>query len=94
MDGGTSPLSDTITAVIKFWLTKAKEGDCHAYPTEPRGSITFGASSKRRRGHPYETNVKRGVRVVRGDKELLEKLGRNDLCPCGSHRRFKTVLPA
>ncbi len=38
MDGGTSPLSDTITAVIKFWLTKAKEGDCHAYPKEPRGS--------------------------------------------------------
>ena len=24
-----------------------------------------------------------------GDKELLEKLGNNDLCPCGSGRRFK-----
>jgi hypothetical protein len=33
--------------------------------------------------------VKRGERVVHGDKELLEKLGRNDLCPCGSGRRFK-----
>jgi hypothetical protein len=30
MAGGASPLSDTITAVIEFWLTKAKEGDCHA----------------------------------------------------------------
>jgi len=34
--------------------------------------------------------VKRGPRSVRGgDKELLEKLGDNDLCPCGSGRRFK-----
>jgi len=26
---------------------------------------------------------------VRADKELIEKLGRNDLCPCGSGKRFK-----
>jgi hypothetical protein len=26
---------------------------------------------------------------VHGEKELLEKLGRNDLCPCGSGRKFK-----
>jgi len=38
--------------------------------------------------------VKRGRRFVHGDKELVEKLGRNDPCPCGSTRRFKTVLPA
>ncbi|MGH2442384.1 MAG: SEC-C metal-binding domain-containing protein [Chloroflexota bacterium] len=25
---------------------------------------------------------------MHGDKELHEKLGRNDLCPCGSGRRF------
>jgi len=25
------------------------------------------------------------MRIVHGDKELMEKLGRNDLCPCGSH---------
>jgi uncharacterized protein YecA (UPF0149 family) len=31
---------------------------------------------------------------VRGNKELLEKLGRNDLCPCGSRRRFQTLLHA
>jgi uncharacterized protein YecA (UPF0149 family) len=37
--------------------------------------------------------VKRGIRVVHGDKELMEKLGRNDLCPCGSRRRFQALLP-
>jgi uncharacterized protein YecA (UPF0149 family) len=51
-------------------------------------------TSKRRRGFPSETNVKRGVRVVHGDKELMEKLGRNDPCPCGSGRRFQEVLHA
>jgi uncharacterized protein YecA (UPF0149 family) len=45
--------------------------------------------SKRRKGFPSETKVKRGERVVRCDKELIEKLGRNDLCPCGSGKRFK-----
>jgi uncharacterized protein YecA (UPF0149 family) len=44
---------------------------------------------KRRRGYPSETKVKRGVRVVHGDKLLEEKLGRNDLCPCGSNKVFK-----
>jgi hypothetical protein len=51
-------------------------------------------TSKRRRGFPSETKVKRGMRVVRGDKELTEKLGRNDLCPCESGRRFQEMLPA
>ncbi len=46
--------------------------------------------SKRRKGFPSETQVKRGVQVVHGSKELAEKLGRNDLCPCGSGKRFKT----
>ncbi|HEY0158122.1 MAG TPA: SEC-C metal-binding domain-containing protein [Thermoanaerobaculia bacterium] len=31
---------------------------------------------------------------MHGDKELLEKLGRNDPCPCGSGRRFQEVLHA
>ena len=47
--------------------------------------------SKRRRGFPSETRVKRGRRGVAtpmGDKEFLEKLGRNDPCPCGSGKRF------
>ena len=47
---------------------------------------------KRRRGFPSETAVKRGDRTVRGVKELAEKLGRNDLCPCGSGRRFQGLL--
>lgn len=45
--------------------------------------------SKRRRGFPSETHVKRGVQIVRGSKELVEKLGRNDICSCGSGKRFK-----
>jgi len=54
----------------------------------------FEITSKRRKGFPSETQVKRGERIVHGDKELREKLGRNDLCPCGSGRRFQEVLPA
>jgi len=45
--------------------------------------------SKRRKGFPSETKVKRGRQVVHGDKELEEKLGRQDLCPCGSGKRFR-----
>lgn len=48
----------------------------------------FEITSKRRKGFPSEAQVKRGVRVVHGQKELCEKLGRNDLCPCGSGRSF------
>ncbi|WP_216821017.1 SEC-C metal-binding domain-containing protein [Singulisphaera sp. GP187] len=36
-----------------------------------------------------ETRVKRGSRIVHGNKELQERLGRNDLCPCGSGLLFK-----
>ena len=50
--------------------------------------------SKRRKGFPSETQVKRGERVVHGHKELVEKLGRNDPCPCGSWRSFQALLPA
>ena len=50
--------------------------------------------SKRRRSFPSETRVKRGVQIVHGGKELIEKLGRNDPCPCGSRRRFQELLPA
>jgi uncharacterized protein YecA (UPF0149 family) len=45
-------------------------------------------TSKRRKGFPSETHVKRGLRVVHGNKELREKLGRNDPCPCDSGRSF------
>jgi uncharacterized protein YchJ len=60
----------------------------------PLKSLTvFERTSKRRRGFPSETHVKRGQRIVHGDKELIEKTGRNDPCPCGSGRRFQAVLP-
>jgi len=38
--------------------------------------------------------VKRGDRVVGDGKELIERLGRNDPCPCGSGRRFQALLYA
>jgi uncharacterized protein YecA (UPF0149 family) len=44
---------------------------------------------KRRRGFPSETKVKRGERIVHGDKQLVEKLGRRDLCPCESGKLFR-----
>ena len=72
--------------------------DSHGRPsceTNPSTSNTaFERSSKRRKGYPSETKVKRGTRVVHGDKELVEKLGRKDMCPCGSGRRFQALLPA
>jgi uncharacterized protein YecA (UPF0149 family) len=58
-----------------------------------RDEINFEITSKRRKGFPSETNVKRGARIVHENKELREKLGRNDLCPCGSGRSFQELLP-
>ncbi len=52
----------------------------------------FEPMSKRRKGYPSETHVKRGERVVHGDKDLSEKLGRDDLCPCNSGRSFQELL--
>jgi uncharacterized protein YecA (UPF0149 family) len=54
----------------------------------------FERSSKRSKGFPSETKVKRAFRVVHSDKELFEKLGRKDPCPCGSGRRFQELLHA
>ena len=61
----------------------------HAHQRLPRPGVFFEPMSKRRRGFPSESQVKRGLRIVHSDKELVEKLGRNDLCPCGSGKRFK-----
>ncbi|MCI0423364.1 MAG: SEC-C domain-containing protein [Acidobacteria bacterium] len=60
----------------------------------PKNSTAFEVTRKRRKGFPSETGVKRGLRTVHNDKELIEKLGRNDLCPCGSGRRFQELLLA
>jgi len=62
--------------------------------SDPIPASPFEVTSKRRRGFPSETAVKRGERSVKGgEKELLERLGNNDPCPCGSGRRFQALLP-
>ena len=61
----------------------------HVQAKPQRTVVFFETMSKRRKGYPSETQVKRGVRIVHGDKLLEEKLGRNDPCPCGSGKRFK-----
>jgi uncharacterized protein YecA (UPF0149 family) len=45
--------------------------------------------SKRRMGFPSEAHVKRGQRTIKDEVEFVERLGNNDLCPCGSMKRFK-----
>jgi hypothetical protein len=54
----------------------------------------FESMSKHRKGFPSETHVRRGVRIVHGGKELEEKLGRNDLCLCGSGKLFRNCCLA
>lgn len=58
-------------------------------PSIRLAAFAFVPSSKRRRGYPSEKAVKRGLRTVHSDKELQEKLGKDDLCPCGSDVAFK-----
>ncbi len=71
------------------------EGDVPCAITRISSKPTaFEVTSKRRKGFPSESRVKRGERVVGGSKELLEKLGRNDPCPCNSGRRFQALLHA
>jgi hypothetical protein len=81
-----------------FGFNRVKQGgnvwDTNTRPDQRnRTSPAFELTSKRRRGYPSETSVKRGLRMVHGDKDLLEKLGKEDLCPCGSGHRFQAVLP-
>ena len=54
----------------------------------PRKGSCFEPMSKRRKGFLSETRVGRGLRIVHKEKVLSEKLGRDDLCPCGSNKRF------
>jgi uncharacterized protein YecA (UPF0149 family) len=65
------------------------EGGAPCATTISTTAYFFETMSKRRKGFPSETKVKRGVRKVHGDKLLEEKLGRNDLCPCGSRKQFE-----
>jgi len=45
--------------------------------------------SKRRSSYPSAKKPKRVGGKTRLGEEFVEKLGRNDCCPCGSGRRFK-----
>jgi hypothetical protein len=69
-------------------------GGCHATPRLRRTAALSRPRASGGGGYASEMQVRRGDRVVHGDKELSEKLGRNDLCPCGSGRRFQEMLPA
>jgi len=66
-----------------------KQGASSWQSKNSTNSHFFETMSKRRKGFPSETHVKRRVRIVHGEKLLEEKLGWNDLCPCGSGKRFK-----
>jgi hypothetical protein len=68
-------------------------GGASCLPTNLLITSFFEPTSKRKKGYPSETQVKRGHRLVHGNKDLSEKLGRNDPCPCGSGRRFQGMLP-
>ena len=77
---------DSQPRIIVNWNLRLENSHAKQHLHQP---VTFTPSSKRRRGFPSETCVKRGLRIVHNDKELLEKLGRNDPCPCGSGRQFR-----
>lgn len=68
---------------------KSRKEGAPCSTTTTTKNTPFRPMRKRRRGFPSETKVKRGVRIVHGEKLLEEKLGRNDLCPCGSGKVFK-----
>lgn len=72
-----------------LWPYCSKSGGASWINTSTTISLAFEIMSKRRKSFPSETQVKRGKRVVHGEKELMEKVGRNDPCPCGSGKLFK-----
>ena len=92
---GSNPGSPANTArpqPFQFEVCKIRGLPCLSTSRPCYRMKAFEVSSKRRKSFPSESQVKRGQRIVHGDKELREKLGRDDLCPCGSGRRFQAVL--
>ena len=78
------------TVVSRAVTSDIRKGGASSWQSRTStNSHFFETMSKRRKGFPSEMHVKRGVRIVHGNKMLEEKLGRNDLCPCGSSKRFK-----
>jgi hypothetical protein len=65
----------------------------HGAAGQRRSGVFSETESKRRKGFSFETKVKRGVRIVRRDKEPAVKLGRSDLYPCRSGKRVKKGCP-
>lgn len=90
-------MSDSHETTYFLYFLKRHGVPCNRKISSTTTSITnppfkpphFERLSKRRRGYPSESKVKRGRRIVHGNKELREKLGRRDLCPCGSGKLFK-----
>jgi hypothetical protein len=82
--------------VLRARLLRSNPQPIPAMPNNrfPEDVAPFEITSKRRNGFPSENRVGKGVRIVHGDKELTEKLGRNDPCPCGSSPSFQAMLPA
>jgi len=89
IDPAISELLTRISVQMEFAIRKGGAPCDMQIPKTSTNTRFFETMSKRRRGFPSETQVKRGVRIVNGDKMLEEKLGRNDLCPCGSGKRCK-----
>jgi hypothetical protein len=75
-------------------MRRSSTGPCRggSHGHEPR-TVLSSAPVSVAGGSPSETQVKRGERVLANGKELLEKLGGNDMCPCASGRRFQALLP-
>jgi hypothetical protein len=85
-------LRDTLHELAKL-LTRLCQGSVPYASHQPmKRSTAFEPASKRRKGFPSETNVRHGEHVVHGVKELIERLGRNGRCRCGSGRRFQVML--
>lgn len=82
------PISIFIAARTAMFNRNTQPGGRMANHIHESEDSNFEITSKRRKGFPSETRVKRGEQIVHGDKELREKLGRNDLCPCGSGHSF------
>jgi hypothetical protein len=93
MPGFLSTASSPVTTAWHAVLFLSQHRSSSCAPNPKNNSLPFEPSSKRRRGFPSETQVRKGFRYVHGDKELLEKLGRNDPCPCGSGKCFQALLP-
>jgi uncharacterized protein YecA (UPF0149 family) len=72
----------------RSYYRNPQPGGCMANHIHESDDPNFEITSKRRKGFPSETRMQRGARIVHGDKELREKLGRNDLCPCSSGHSF------